>query len=98
MHELSTAMMRSRSDAPLSTVEIIDFNDRKSFGMKISVNGEIKELPEGISVSEMIECLSLPSRRMAIEVNKQVIRKQDWAALKIKDGDHVEIVHFVGGG
>ena len=66
--------------------------------MKISVNGEIKELPEGISVREMIECLSLPPRRMAIEVNKQVIRKQDWSELKIRDNDHVEIVHFVGGG
>ena len=66
--------------------------------MKISVNGEIKELPEGISVRELIERLSLPPRRMAIEVNKQVIRKQDWSELTIRDNDHVEIVHFVGGG
>jgi sulfur carrier protein len=66
--------------------------------MKILINGANRELPEGITISQMIEHLSLPPRRMAIEVNKQVIRKQDWESTKLDERDAIEIVHFVGGG
>ena len=66
--------------------------------MKVAINGETKELPDGISLNEMIEMLSLPPRMMAIEINQQVIRKQDWEGTRIDEGDKIEIVHFVGGG
>lgn len=66
--------------------------------MNVVINGETKELPDGLSLNQLIEHLSLPARRMAVEVNKQVIRKQDWEKLKISEKDSIEIVHFVGGG
>ena len=66
--------------------------------MNVVINGETKELPDGLSLNQVIEHLSLPARRMAVEGNKRVIRKQDWEKLKISDKDSIEIVHFVGGG
>ncbi|MGI8544509.1 MAG: sulfur carrier protein ThiS [Aridibacter sp.] len=40
----------------------------------------------------------MPTERVAIEVNKMVIRKKDWTTINIKDSDQIEIIHFVGGG
>ena len=66
--------------------------------MTIVVNGETKEIPKEINLSELLELLALPSERIAIELNKQVVRKKDWANIVIKDADKIEVVHFVGGG
>ncbi len=66
--------------------------------MEITVNGEIKRLDEEVSVHRLLELLSLPPRRIAIELNRQVIRKQDWETTLIRPDDKIEIVHFVGGG
>jgi len=51
-----------------------------------------------MALSELIEQLSLAPQRIAIEVNRQIIRRVDWESTDIKDGDRVEIVQFVGGG
>lgn len=66
--------------------------------MKISVNGEIRELEEEVSLNRLLELFSLPSQRVAIELNREVVRKKDWANVIVKDADRIEIVHFVGGG
>lgn len=51
-----------------------------------------------MALSELIEQLSLAPQRIAIEVNRQIIRRVDWESTDINDGDRVEIVQFVGGG
>jgi len=66
--------------------------------MTILVNGEIKEIQKEINLSELLELLALPSERIAIELNREVVRKKDWANIKIKDADKIEVVYFVGGG
>ena len=66
--------------------------------MKITINGEIKELEEEVNLSHLLELFSLPSRRVAVELNQQVVRKQDWDSVMIREDDRLEIVHFVGGG
>jgi thiamine biosynthesis protein ThiS len=66
--------------------------------MKISVNGEIRELDEEVSLNRLLELFSLPSQRVAIELNREVVRKKDWENVIVKDDDRIEIVHFVGGG
>jgi sulfur carrier protein len=66
--------------------------------MNVSINGEMKQVPDGMTLDELVEYLSLPPRRMAIELNKHVIRKQDWENTKLDERDTIEIVHFVGGG
>ena len=66
--------------------------------MRIELNGEPKELEEGATLQTLVEHLSLAPERLAVEHNREVVRRADWAALKLSDGDRVEIVHFVGGG
>ena len=66
--------------------------------MTIMINGEIKELESEVNLSRLIELFSLPSQRVAVELNRQVVRKSDWDVTIVKDDDRIEIVHFVGGG
>ncbi len=66
--------------------------------MKITINGEIKELESEVTLDRLLELLSLPSQRIAVELNREVVRKKDWETLVVKDADRLEIVHFVGGG
>ncbi len=66
--------------------------------MNIVVNGEKKELSGELNLQELLKKLDLPTERVAIEVNKMVIRKKDWTTINIEDSDQIEIIHFVGGG
>lgn len=66
--------------------------------MWLQVNGERREAPDTLSLNELIESLNLAPERIAIELNHNVVRRIDWSATALKDGDRVEIVHFVGGG
>lgn len=66
--------------------------------MKVLINGEDKELTEQLNLEELLRHFSLPTERVAIELNKEVIRRKDWTNIKIQDADKIEIVHFVGGG
>ena len=66
--------------------------------MRVELNGEPKELDEGATLSTLIERLSLAPERVAVELNRDVVRRADWPATRLSDGDRVEIVHFVGGG
>ena len=65
--------------------------------MQVMINGEMRELSESATIVEMLENLALPAERIAIELNREVIRKKDWANVKLNDADKIEIIHFVGG-
>jgi len=66
--------------------------------MRVFVNGDEKEFGVGISLAELITQLDLPAPRIAIELNREVVRRSDWGSTMLKDDDRIEIVHFVGGG
>ena len=66
--------------------------------MKITINGEIKELESEVDLNRLLELFSLPSQRVAVELNREVVRRTDWDAITVIEGDTIEIVHFVGGG
>lgn len=66
--------------------------------MKITLNGEIKELESEVSLDRLLGLFSLPSQRVAIELNSAVVRRKDWGETVVRDADKIEIVHFVGGG
>lgn len=66
--------------------------------MKVFINGETREIETEVNLDELLENLSLPQERIAVELNKAVVRKKDWATIRVKDADKIEIVHFVGGG
>jgi thiamine biosynthesis protein ThiS len=66
--------------------------------MTIILNGEPKEFPASLSVAALIEALGLTPERLAIEVNRRIVRRADWHSTTLAEGDKVEVVHFVGGG
>ena len=66
--------------------------------MQLHVNGERREVPDDLSVEELIRHLNLTPERVAIELNRSVVRRAEWAATTLSENDRVEIVHFVGGG
>jgi thiamine biosynthesis protein ThiS len=66
--------------------------------LRVELNGEPKELDEGTTLHSLVEQLALAPERVAVELNRDVVRRADWPATPLADGDRVEIVHFVGGG
>jgi len=66
--------------------------------MQIQVNGERRELKDESRLSDLLQELLLAPERVAVELNHQVVRRNEWPNTNLKEGDRVEIVHFVGGG
>jgi thiamine biosynthesis protein ThiS len=67
--------------------------------LQVQINGETRELTqEQIVLAELVRELSLTPQRIAVELNKQIVRRDEWEQTPINDGDRIEIVHFVGGG
>jgi sulfur carrier protein len=66
--------------------------------VRVIVNGELHELTDGLTVAGLISELSLNGRRIAVEVNREILDRESYEARSLRNGDEVEIVHFVGGG
>lgn len=66
--------------------------------MQIILNGDSRELNDKSSLLQLIDSLNLAGKRLAIEVNHEIIPKSEHAEYTLKDGDRVEIVHAIGGG
>jgi thiamine biosynthesis protein ThiS len=66
--------------------------------IEIQVNGDRTRVPANRTVSEILNVLGLPQDRVAVEMNRAIVRKNDWATVTVPAGADVEIVHFVGGG
>ena len=66
--------------------------------VEITLNGERQEFAHASTIADLVDSLSMPERRLAVELNGSVIRKTAWKETKIEQDDRIEIVHFVGGG
>ena len=66
--------------------------------LNIFVNGEAHEIPAGQSVASLLDLLDITSERVAVELNKQLVRKRHWAETPVGDEARIEVVEFVGGG
>lgn len=66
--------------------------------MIVEVNGESRDVPDSSTLAELVKHLALAPERLAIELNRQVVRRTDWQQTALREGDRIEIVHFVGGG
>lgn len=64
----------------------------------IEVNGKRREIPDGHSVADLLRDLELDGRLVVVELNRQIIRRTEIEDVALRDGDRMEIVHFVGGG
>lgn len=66
--------------------------------MQLTVNGEQHDVPPTISLLGLIEYFGLEPRKVAIELNLEIVPRSVYAQTLLSDGDRLEIVHFVGGG
>ncbi len=64
----------------------------------IQLNGEVREIPEGLTLTGLLEELKLPADRVAVERNLEIVPRDRWRETSIERGDRLEVVHFVGGG
>ena len=65
--------------------------------MKVTVNGQQRDVIVG-TVADLVGTLGLPSERVALERNFEIVPRTAWAETSVTEGDRFEIVHFVGGG
>ena len=66
--------------------------------IEIIVNGEPNEVPTACVISDLIRHLALEGKQVAVEVNEEIVNRNQWSKQCLNAGDNVEIVHFVGGG
>jgi len=66
--------------------------------MKIRVNGEEREIADGLNVARLLEELQIRPGRVVVELNRNIVSRETHASTQLKEGDTLEIVHFVGGG
>ena len=66
--------------------------------MKIRVNGEEKEIADGLNVVRLLEELQIRPGRVVVELNRNIVSREAHGSTLLKEGDALEIVHFVGGG
>jgi len=66
--------------------------------IKIKLNGKAKVIIENLKIINLISDLKIPIKKVAIELNQEIIDKKKLNKIKLKDGDQIEIVHFIGGG
>jgi thiamine biosynthesis protein ThiS len=66
--------------------------------MQLEINGEPRDFPDGLTVASLVAHLGMKADRVAVELNRDIVPRNNWDATSLKDGDKLEIVHFVGGG
>ena len=66
--------------------------------MRASINGDEHELPNGLTVAELLEHLDAPQRGIAVAKNDRVVRRSSFTLERVEDGDRIEIIKAVAGG
>ena len=66
--------------------------------IKIKLNGKEKQIPENFKIDKLINDLKIPIKKVAIELNQEILDKKKLHKIKLKKNDKIEIVHFIGGG
>ncbi len=64
----------------------------------IHLNGQEQQVPEKQNLRQMLEWLKLPTDRLAVERNREIVPRRLWNETPVEPGDRLEVVHFVGGG
>jgi sulfur carrier protein len=69
--------------------------------MKLQINGEERDFESAsgsFTLAALVEILGMKADRVAVELNRDIVSRDRWAATLLNDGDRLEVVHFVGGG
>lgn len=88
-------MMPMRCERQVGPCNDIEQEDRR---VEVFVNGEARQLPEGMTVRQLLERMALSDKRLAVEVNLEIVPRGSHVARILRAGDRVEIVHAIGGG
>lgn len=66
--------------------------------IQIVINGESRSVPHGHTILQLLETLDLDPARVAVELDRRIVKPPDWPATSLAEGAQLEIVQFVGGG
>ena len=66
--------------------------------IKIKVNGKVKSINDNSKISDLVRNLRIPMKKVAIELNEEIIDKKNINKISLRKNDKIEIVHFIGGG
>ena len=66
--------------------------------MTLQINGQAREFHDRLTVAALVAELGMKTDRVAVELNLEIVPRASWESTILKDGDRLEIVHFVGGG
>ena len=66
--------------------------------MKLHINGDARDFNPPLTLAGLVEQLGMKVDRVAIELNRDIVARDQWAKTSLAEGDRLEIVHFVGGG
>jgi sulfur carrier protein len=72
--------------------------DVRTKDIQIVVNGQVRNVPEGRTLAQLLEWLEIAPERVAVELNRQIVRRPEWELTTVAPGATLEIVQFVGGG
>jgi sulfur carrier protein len=72
--------------------------DARTKEIQIVVNGQVRNVPEGQSLTQLLSWLEIAAERVALELNREIVRRPDWDRTTVASGAMLEIVQFVGGG
>lgn len=64
----------------------------------VLVNGELRDLQAGLTITDLLTDLGLHPQLIVVELNREILDRADYAKTQVRDGDALELVHFVGGG
>ncbi|MCX8131738.1 MAG: sulfur carrier protein ThiS [Clostridia bacterium] len=66
--------------------------------MNITVNGKCEEIQETLKLLDFLEAKGLDPKKVVVEYNNEIIKREDWGSVWLKDNDKLEVLRFVGGG
>jgi thiamine biosynthesis protein ThiS len=76
----------------------VSTDERINAQIEVAINGEIRSIPNGRTILQLLESLDLDPARVAVELDRRIVKPHDWAATQVAGGARLEIVQFVGGG
>ena len=71
---------------------------RESIAMNLVINGEPRDFNAPLTLAGLVDHLGMKADRVAVELNRNIVARDQWAKTSLAEGDRLEIVHFVGGG
>jgi len=80
------------------TLDSFKANCENPNDMKLQINGEARDFDPPLTLAGLVEQMDMKADRVAVELNRSIVPREQWQGTNLADGDRLEIVHFVGGG